>query len=170
MRNKILFLASLLFCVTLHSTAQTTNHQAYSVFVYGLSKYTSWPASDKTEFTIAVVGKSKVYDEMVKTYVGKSINGLPVKVIQVDDVLAISIPQIFYVSDGKSGLIADIKKHTEGKPVLIIAEREGLHKKGAGMSFIAIDSKLRLDINSQELHSRQIKISTQLVSLTNETI
>lgn len=170
MRNKVLFLAGLMLCAALQSSAQTTNYQAYSVFVYGLSKYTSWPTGDKTEFTIAVVGKSKAFDEMVKTYVGKTINGLPVKVIQVDDPQSLTDPQIIYISDSKSSMVDNIKKQTEGKPVLIIAEREGLHKRGATMSFIAIDSKLRLDINAKELQSRQIKISTQLQSLTNEVI
>ena len=169
MRNKILILSFLLVCA-LQSIAQTTNHQAYSVFVYGLSKYTSWPSAGQTEFVIAVVGKSKAYDEMVKAHTGKLINGLPVKGIQVDDPKTIAAPQIFYVSDNKSSLIEDIRKQTEGKPVLIIAEREGLHKRGAGMSFIAIDNKLRLDMNSQELQSRQIKVSTQLHALANEVI
>ena len=107
---------------------------------------------------------------MMKSYVGKTINGLPVKVVQVDELLASSEPHILYVSDGKSSSIDALMKQTEGKPVLIIAEREGLFKKGATMSFIAIDSKLRLDINGKELQNRQIKISTQLQALANETL
>jgi hypothetical protein len=107
---------------------------------------------------------------MVKAYTGKQINGLPVKVVQVEDPKEVAAPHILYVSDGKSNVIEAIHKQTEGKPVLIIAEREGLHKKGATMSFIAIDSKLRLDINAKELQTRNIKISTQLQALTNEVI
>jgi hypothetical protein len=170
MRNKIFFLSGLLLFSTLYSGAQTTNHQAYSIFVFGLARYMSWPATGQTEFVVAVVGKSKVYDEMVKAYAGRQISGLPVKVVLVEEASAIAAPQIVYVSDNKSSIIEDIKKHTEGKPVLIIAEREGLHKKGAGMSFIAIDSKLRLDMNSHELQNRQIKISAQLNALANEVL
>lgn len=170
MRNKIILLSMLVFCATLHSTAQTTNHQAYSVFVYGLSKYTSWPAGGQTEFTVAVIGKSKTYDEMAKAYAGKTVGGLPIKVVSVEDPKTVLTAQIIYLPDNKSAMLEEIKKLTDGKPVLIIAEREGLHKKGAGMSFIAIDSKLRLDINSKELQSRQIKIANQLQSLANEVI
>src|SRR5690348_13539711 len=170
MRNKVFTITGFLLCAALYVSAQTTNYQAYSVFVYGLSKYTSWPTAGKTEFTIAVLGKSKAYEEMVKAYAGKTISGLPMKVIQVDDLPASLEPQILYVSEGKSGLIETLSKQTEGKPVLILAEREGSHKKGATMSFIAIDTKLRLDINAKELQHRQIKISTQLQALTNEVI
>ena len=170
MRNKALTITGLLLCAALYVSAQTTNYQAYSVFVYGLSKYTSWPTAGKTEFTIMVLGRSKVYDEMVKAYAGKTINGLPMKVVQVDELTAASEPQILYVSEGRTNSIETISKQTEGKPVLILAEREGSHKKGATMSFIAIDTKLRLDINAKELQHRQIKISTQLQALTNEVI
>jgi hypothetical protein len=167
MKNKFL-LAFLIGSASL-AQAQTTNYQAYSVFVYGLSKYMSWPTSDKKEFVIAVVGKSKAYDEMVKGLAGKAVNGMPVKVVQTEDFNSVAA-QILYVSDSKSSSIDEINKATAGKPVLIIAEREGLHKKGAGMSFIAIDSKLRIDINNKELQSRQIKVSTQLQALTHEMI
>ena len=170
MRNKILFISFLMLCATWQTVAQTTNHQAFSVFVYGLSKYTSWPATGNTEFTIAVIGKSKTYDEMTKAYAGKNIAGLPIKVVQVEDPKTVPTAQIIYLPDNKSSMIDEVKKLTDGKPVLIIAEREGLHKRGAGMSFIAIDSKLRLDINSKELQSRQIKIANQLQSLANEVI
>lgn len=170
MRNRVLTLAALFIVASFAVRAQTTNYQAYSVFVYGLSKYMSWPSSGKTEFTIAVLGKSKAYDEMVKALSGKVINGLPIKVIQVEDILSAGEPQIVYVSDGKSSMIDDLQKATAGKPILIIGEREGLFKKGAGMSFIAIDSKLRIDINNHELQSRQIKTSTQMQALANEVI
>jgi hypothetical protein len=169
MRNSFFILAiSLLFAF--RSAAQTTNYQAYSVFVYGLSKYTSWPSTGQSEFLIAVLGKSKVYEEMTKALMGKSINGLTIKVVQVDDITSAMQAHIIYLSDGKSSMIDDVKRRTEGKPILIIGEREGLFKKGAGMSFIAVGNKLRIDINNQELQSRHIKTSTQLHSLANEII
>ena len=107
---------------------------------------------------------------MVKGLTGKVINGMPIKIIQVEDVLSAGEPHILYVSDGKSGMIDDLHKVTAGKPILIIGEREGLFKKGAGMSFIAIDSKLRIDINNQELQSRHIKTSTQMQALAHEIL
>jgi hypothetical protein len=51
---------------------------------------------------------------------------------------------------------------------MIIAEREGLHKKGAAMSFIVINNKLKFDINMKELEKRNLKISAQLTTLAND--
>lgn len=168
MKNRILALLFVLLASWQYSTGQTTNYQAYSVFVYGMSKYMSWP-SGKTEFLIAVLGKSKAYEEMTKALTGKSINGLPIKVIQVDDIAAAHEPHILYVSDGKSSMLEEAQKTTSGKPVLIIGEREGTFKKGAGISFVAIDSKLRIDMNNTELQARHIKASNQIQALVNES-
>jgi hypothetical protein len=55
--------------------------------------------------------------------------------------------------------------------VLIIGEREGLFKKGAGFSFVVMEnSTLRFDINNTELDKRQIKVSKSLAALANQSI
>jgi len=151
------------------SPAQTTNYQAYGLFVINIAKYSSWPDAD-AELRITVLGKSKVYEELMKQN-GKNINGRVLKVIQTDDETQIVNTHVLYLPDGKSGALNGVIQKTEGKSVLIIGEREGLFKKGAGFSFVVLDnSALRFDINSKELEKRQIKISKSLSTLANSAI
>jgi hypothetical protein len=148
--------------------AQTTNHQVYALFIVNIAKYSSWPTAH-TEMQITVLGKTKVYDELVKQN-GKNVNGT-VKVNQVDDVAALGSPNIIYLADGKSGALDEVLKAIEGKAVMIITEREGLYKKGAGFSFVVLEnSTLRFDINSTDLEKRQIKVAKNLAALANTTI
>ena len=161
----------LLFFFCASTYAQTTNYQVYSVFVVSIAKYSSWPESDAKDFKIAVLGKSKVYEELIKTTTSKDINGKKVVITQTEETPLNDLPHIVYVSDGKSSQLAELLKKLEGKPVMIIAEREGLFKKGANFSFVVLDNNmLRFDINKKELESHQIKISKNLISLANETI
>ena len=166
--NKIHYIIfALLLSVTVK--AQTTNYQVYSLYVLNIAKYSSWPAATG-DFNITVFGKSKVYDELLKQ-TGKNVNGNTVKIKQVENINEIGSPQILYLADGKSAALDEILKATEGKPVMIICEREGLHKKGAGFSFIVTEnSTLRFDINNTELEKRQIKISKNLSTLANSMI
>jgi hypothetical protein len=148
--------------------AQTTNHQVYALFIVNIAKYSSWPNAH-TEMHITVFGKTKVYDELVKQN-GRQVNGI-VKVTQVDDIAALGTPNIIYLADGKSGSLDEVLKAMEGKPVMIIAEREGLYKKGAGFSFVILEnSTLRFDINNTDLEKRQIKVARNLATLANSTI
>jgi len=149
--------------------AQTTNYQVYALFVVNMAKYSSWPNHAGGEMHITVLGKTKVYDELLKQN-GKNANGI-IKVDQVDDVQAVGAPNIIYLADGKSSALDDLLKVLQGKPVMIITEREGLFKKGAGFSFVIMDnSTLRFDINNSDLEKRQIKVSRSLASLANSAI
>jgi len=153
------------------SSAQTTNYKVYSVFVVNIAKFSSWPTSDTKDFKITVLGKSKVYDELNKAMANKDINGKKIIVAQVDNIQEVGDTQILYVSDGESSKINELSKSLAGKPVMIIAEREGLYRRGANFSFVILENNiLRFDINKKESENWPIKISKNLISLANETI
>jgi hypothetical protein len=150
---------------------QTTNYQVHSLFIMNIAKYSTWPAVTGAEFQIAVFGKSKIYEELVKQMTGKNINGHPIKVFQVENVAELSAYQLIFVADGKSAALDEILKSTEGKPAMIVAEREGLYKKGAGFSFVLMDDNtLRFDINQAALDKKQIKVSKNLANLAHTII
>jgi hypothetical protein len=168
MRNLKLYAFIVALTFPFFAKAQTTNHQVYALFVVNIAKYSSWPAHTG-EMNITVIGKTKVYDELMKQN-GKNVNG-PIKITQVDDVNAMGTPNIIYLADGKSSTLDEVLKAIEGKSIMIITEREGLFKKGAGFSFIIMDnSTLRFDINNSDLEKRQIKVSKNLAALANSTI
>jgi len=149
--------------------SQTTKYQVYALFVVNIAKYSSFP-NVSTDLQVTVYGKSKVYDELSKQN-GKNVNGHAMKVSQAESITELGQAHIIYLADGKSAALDEILKATEGRPVMIICEREGLHKKGAGFSFIVTEnSTLRFDINNTELEKRQIKISKSLSTLANSTI
>jgi hypothetical protein len=166
--KKLFFI--LFFVSTFAAFAQTTNYQVHSLFVLNIAKYSEWPVSE-TEFHIVVFGKSKIYDELTKLTVGKTINGHTIKVTQAEDIADIGSANIVFLADGKSGSLDEIVKATDGKSVMVIAEREGLYKKGAGFSFMLTETNtLRYDINNGALAKRNIKVSKNLSTLANSVI
>lgn len=168
MKNLRIYFTSCIVVISFLAKAQTTNYQVYALFVVNIAKYSSWP-SHTGDMTITVFGKTKVYDELMKQN-GKSANGT-IRVTQVDDLQSVGTPNIIYLADGKSASLDELLKAVEGKPVMIITEREGLFKKGAGFSFVILDnSTLRFDINNTELEKHQIKVSKNLAALANSTI
>jgi hypothetical protein len=169
-KMNVLFLIFFFF-IGIESYAQTTNHQVYAVFVMSIAKYSSWPETEAKDFKITVLGKSKVFDELTKATANKDIHEKKIVVTQTDDIQSIGDAQIVYLPDGKSSQLAELQRFFAGKPVMIIAEREGLFKKGASFSFVVLDNNtLRFDINKKESESRHIKISQNLSSLANEVI
>lgn len=169
--KKIFLLAFLVTVGMVRVDAQTTNYNAYSLILINVAKYAEWPENSSDKFLITVVGKSKVYDELVKKQ-GYRINNKPVQVNQVNEVGEInSIPQLIYLSDSKSSSLEELQGKYGANPVMVVTEREGLHKKGAHMSFIIIEgNKLRFDINKTEMLKRNLKISNNILTIANEII
>lgn len=169
MKNLYRYTFVLALFFSIESIAQTTNYQVYSLYVVNIAKYSAWPTATG-DLNIVIFGKSKVYDELIKQN-GKIVNGQPLKVTTVESIASLGHPQIVYLPDNKSGSLDEILKATEGKPVLVIAEREGLFRKGAGFSFIILENgTLRYDINTTELEKRSIKVSKNLSTLANSSI
>jgi hypothetical protein len=168
---KKIYLTLFLCLGVFHFTqAQTTNYQVHALFLLNIAKYSTWPAT-ASEFHIVVFGKSKIYDELIKHTAGKNINGLPIRITQTENINEITNAQLIFLADGKSNNLTDLVKTTEGKPTMIIAEREGLFKKGAGFSFVLLENNtLRYDINNAELEKRNIKVSKNLTGLANSVI
>jgi len=165
----ILLLLTLFVGTASISVAQTTNYQVYALFVVNIAKYSEFPQL-QGELEIASYGRSKAYDELLKQN-GKTINGHTLKVTQSDDLSVLQKASVIYLADSKSSALDEVLKATEGRPVMIICEREGLFRRGAGLSFVVTDNNtLRFDVNNGELEKRQIKISKNLTALANTVL
>lgn len=143
--------------------AQTDINSAYSLFLYNFAKYSQWPNNSSGEFKITVFGNSKVYQELQKISSSKKINGRSIAVSKTMDVNEIGETDLLFISLGKSGAIEEIMSSTTGKPIMVVAEKKGLYEKGACISFyVGEDSKLRFQINDQELSNRNLKMAQSL--------
>jgi YfiR/HmsC-like len=171
MRVQFLLLTIFACLVSGNLFSQTTNYKAHAIFVFSIAKYSQWQVTQSNEFVIAVLGKTKLYDELVATAAHHSINGMKILILQVNEVSEIKQPQMILVADSKSSVLSDLLKATAQQPVMVVTEREGLHKKGAGVSFFVNDAgKLNFDLNLTELNKRTITLSKSLISLAASTL
>ena len=167
--KRIYFLVIFFTMVTVTAYTQTTNYSVHALYVFNIAKYSAWPAVNG-ELKVNVYGKTKAYDHLLK-HNGKNVNGHILKISQIENTQDIRDAHIVYLADSKSSVIDEVLAHTQGKSIMIIGEREGLFKKGAGFSFVILENNtLRFDINTTELEKRNIKVSKSLSSLANASL
>lgn len=148
-----------------NSFSQEKDYKAYTLFLYNFMKYVEWP--DATgDFVIGVVGEYPITKELQTLSETKKAKGrkIVIKIISSpEDALVCSM---IFIPSSKSSQLKPIAEKIKGKPVLIVAEREGLAKKGAAISFaITDDDALRFDFNKSVLESQSLKIANLLVQL-----
>ncbi len=154
-----------LFAGSLH--AQTTNYKTYSVFLYSFTKYIEWPQDAREgDFVIAVVGNQKLLQEMQTAVAGRKVGAQTIKVVESKDLSDLARVHMVFISDMKSGVTDNFVAHFKGKPVLVVTERDGLVKKGAGVSFlIADDNTLKFQVNEPALNESRLKASSAIMAL-----
>lgn len=145
--------------------AQEIDSRAYTLFLYNFMKYVEWPTSDG-DFIIGVLGESPVKTELQTLAKTKKAKGRPIVVINVASLNDAVLCNMIYIPSSKSAELKPMIEKVKGKSILIVAEREGLAKKGAGISFfIDDDDALKFDINKSAIDSQSLKIAQMLLQL-----
>jgi hypothetical protein len=145
--------------------SQDVDYKAYSVFLYNFMKYIEWPSNDG-DFIIGVVGESRVKKELEELAKNKKIKGRKIVLISVVIPTDALLCNLVYLPTASSSSLKAIAEKIKNKSILIVAEREGLAKKGADISFlIDEDDALRFYFNKSVLDSHNLKIANILVGL-----
>lgn len=147
--------------------AQEVNYKSYSIYVYNFIKYIEWPTNIKTgSFSIGIIGDSPVYEELLQLAASKKANGQTIIIKKFASIEEADYCEILYISSSKSSLLKKALEKTAAVPTLVVAEREGLAKKGAGINFVTLDDDvLKFEVNKKVIEDHSLKIPKILVTL-----
>lgn len=130
--------------------AQTSSYgELQSAYIYNFAKYIKWPAEYQT-FTIGVFGDADIMDQLAKTLKGKKIGGKEITLKKIGSAEESAQCHIVYLPSSKSKDLPSLLKAVNGKSVLVVTE-EDLIKKGAVISFVVEDDKLRFKLNQSAM-------------------
>jgi hypothetical protein len=150
------------------ASGQDVSYRAQSLFIYQFTKYVTWPEENMNgDFYIGVYGNCPIYEELVTmASLKKAANGNRIVISQVGMIQEAGIVHILYIPSSKSREISMINQMTAQQPVLVVAEREGLARKGAIINFMVMeDGTLKFEINMTALRQRSLSISPELLKL-----
>ncbi|TAL62839.1 MAG: YfiR family protein [Bacteroidetes bacterium] len=145
--------------------AQDMDYKAYTLFLYNFMKYVEWPNTEG-DFIIGVIGESPVKKELYELAKNKKAKGRQIVVLNIATANDALLCSMIYIPTSKSSELKVLSEKVKGKSVLIVAEREGLAKKGAGISFVIDeDDALKFDINKSVLDAHSLKVAAMLIRL-----
>ncbi len=145
--------------------SQNVDYKAYTLFLYNFMKYVEWPDASG-DFVIGVVGESPITKELQTLSETKKAKGKKIVVKVISSAEEAAQCSMIYIPTAKSSLLKPIAEKTKAKPILIVAEREGLAKKGAAISFaVNDDDALQFDINKSTFDTQSLKIANLLLQL-----
>lgn len=161
--KRILTLLILCLGISLISVAQPLA-LLKSVFVYNFANMVEWPEADRNgDFIIGVLGGSDVSGELTKISTQKKVGTRTIKVENYANVADIGKCHIIFISDDKKSELANVI--AKSKTSLVVSEEAGSAKKGAGISFIVVDNKIKFEMSKKNIEKNSLKVGTSLEKL-----
>jgi YfiR/HmsC-like len=155
-----------------HVMAQKLNYELVSMYVYNFTKYIEWPHDRSSgDFIVGVYGNSPVTAMLTKYVSGKHVGQRTITVKKISSVDEMNACSIVFVPQEASAKLKDLSAQFKGKPILIVSEKYGQSKKGAGISIFLDeddDEKTKFEINKTAILGDGLIISTNLLRLASQ--
>jgi hypothetical protein len=159
----VLFLLLLFFSTT---GLKGQNEKFKALFLYNFTKYIEWP-SDKQggDFVIGVLGNSPMTKELEVIASKKRIDNQPIKVKVFKSINDIGSCHVLFIPPGKSSSLPEVNKKIAGKGILVITDKPGLAKKGAGINYVLKGGHQDFEINKSAIKGQMLKVNSSLFAL-----
>jgi hypothetical protein len=166
MKRLTVGLCALLFSYSSAFSQERSMEEVYSMMVFNFTKYVQWPDyAEGGDFVIGVVGNNSLYNTLNASYNGKP-RGKKVYVIKkFNSASEITDCHVVFIDKSKSKDFDAISAKFQGKPTLLITDKDGLGAKGSGINFKTIDNKLKFELNQKALETSNLKVSSTLSSM-----
>jgi hypothetical protein len=142
-----------------------------AAYIYKFGSYISWPdnsfAGADSPLVIGVAGSDSLADELTALVSNRQVNGRNVQVRRLRAGQSIAGVHLLFVAAGTSQgqTLIDAAR---GAPTVCVTEGDDGLERGADMSFVLVDNRVRFDISLDATQASGIKVSSQLLSVADK--
>ena len=166
MRKSHLMGLGLFLILMLPSRLLAQDEMFKALFMYNFSKEIGWPESyNKGDFVIGILGSNPITSELEKIAQKKKVGQQNIRIVEFSKVDNITKCHFLYIPDNKSNEFDAVRQKLEGQPTVILTDKQGYAKKGAGINYVKIDGKQKFEINTKTLAGSGLNYTTFLTSL-----
>jgi hypothetical protein len=155
--------------------SQPSEYQLKAAFLYHFAQLVNWPpdafAAADAPMVIGVIGENPFGKELEESVRGKSINGHPLAVKEVQTSgEGTNTCHILFISPSEKKRLSEILAAVRGKSVLTVGETDHFTETGGMINFTLDGTKIRFQINDAAAKAAGLKISSKLLNLATNKI
>jgi hypothetical protein len=144
-------------------------YQVKAAFLFHFAQFVEWPADafskDDSPLVIAVIGRGDPFAGSLERAVrDKKIGNHPIVVAHYENVAALALCHILFISDDQADAVEPILQKAGGG-TLTVADIDGFTDKGGLVRFFPEDNKVRFEINLDGVRHSRLRISSKLLKL-----
>ena len=150
------------------STDQTlaSEYEVKAAFIYHFTRYLQWPQPEAWgSFEIAILGDSAIVPPLQAIAAKRTVQQRPIAIRPIADIDALGQPHILFLARPAAPRLSRVLEKTRGRPILTIAEEEGLAARGIAMNFVLRGESVKFEVNEAVLRRSVIQPGSQLLKL-----
>lgn len=136
-------------------------------FLFHFAASNEWPSAyTEGPFRLAVVGNPSLHSILADKYAMKSIGSQPLEIAAYENVQALEDAPFFHViyCEESGASLKRVAKSIQGEPVLLISDAPDGLEYGALINFVAVNNRIRYEIDSEEAARRDLLIGNRILS------
>lgn len=142
-----------------------------AAYLYKFGSYITWPdsafAGADSPFVIGVAGSDTLAEELTALVANRQVNGRNVQVHRLRAGQSVTGVHLLFVAAGtpQGQSLIDAAK---GVSTVCVTEGDDGLARGAHMSFVLVDNRVRFDISLDTIQADGVKVSSQLLSVADK--
>jgi hypothetical protein len=136
-----------------------------ALFVVSFTKYVEWPAASDSTYVITVFGEDPILDQLKSLANAGQVEGRTLVINKATRIESIGKTHILYIAPDKSNQLATAVAKFVSDPTLVVTQKPGLAKEGAGINIITVDGKLSFEVNAESLKKAGLRAKPLLFKL-----
>jgi hypothetical protein len=154
------------------SGVEVDQQQLEAAYLYKFGGYVTWPdkafAKADSPIVIGVVDADRLADDLTNLVAGRTIAGRPVAVKRVHAEDSLAGVHILFLGGVGSAQAAGLFESARGRPILVVTEGGDGLARGAAVSFVVVDERVRFDVSLDAVQDSGLKLSALLLSVAHE--
>jgi len=164
-RHKVLFIVTALMCFTMtfNANGQEAITKIQSLYLYNFAKYIQW-SNPGDKFIIGIFADNVSYKQLEAVLKNRKVGTQAIEVKKLSDASESSSCHIVFVDNSYSSTVKKIQESADLNNTLLVTAKD-MTDRGAAISFVLKDSKLKFKINQDACRASGLQVSNNLLAL-----
>jgi len=137
-----------------------------AIYIYNFTKYIEWPEKYKEgNFVIGFLGSNSALLSKLSEIATKKVGSQNIEIRNITNVENADRFNIIYILSDNSAQLSEVLSKVKGKSTLIVTDKPGLAKQGAGINFVVVENKQKIELNKVNIEKYKLKVASTLVDM-----
>jgi hypothetical protein len=138
-----------------------------AIYIYNFTKYIEWPDNYKQgNFVIGFLGSNTaLLNDLIEMSKTKKVGSQDIQIRNITTIGDAEQFNIIYILSDNSAKLKEVLSKVKKRSTLIVTDKPGLAKEGAGINFVIEQNKQKIELNKGNIEKYKLKVATTLVDM-----